>query len=61
VMNNRTFVNAQAYYGEPVSGQRQTAVEGAAVQAGGVPFEGDAVVSQPAQVSKGRKVKPKGV
>jgi hypothetical protein len=54
-------VNAQAYYGDPVSGQRQPAVKGAAVQAGGVPFEGDAVVSQPAQVFKGRKVKPKGV
>lgn len=60
-MNKRTFVNAQAYYGDPVSGQRQPAVEGAAVQAGGVPFEGDVVDPQPAQVSKGRKVKPKGV
>jgi len=64
VMNKRTFVNAQAYYGDPVSGQRQTAVEGAALQAGGVPYEGDSptvVVEQPAVVSKGRKAKLKEV
>lgn len=62
VMNNR--VNAQAYYGDPIAGQRQTAVEGAALQAGGVPYEGDSptvVVEQPAVVSKGRKAKSKGV
>ena len=61
VMNKRTFVNAQAYYGDPVSGQRQTAVEGASLQAGGVPYEGDSVVPQPAVVSKGRKAKSKEV
>ena len=63
-MSKRTFVNAQAYYGDPVAGQRQTAVEGAALQAGGVPFEGDSpvvAVEQPAVVFKGRKAKLKGV
>lgn len=60
-MNNR--VNAQAYYGDPVTGQRQTAIQGARLQAGGVPFEDEqSVTPQPAVVApKGRKAKPKEV
>lgn len=58
-MSNKP-VHAQAYYGTPVSGQRQTLVGSVAVQAGGVPYEGDV---PPAPVKpQGRKAaKTKGV
>lgn len=56
----RTRIQAQAYYGEPVSGQRQTLVEGVSVQAGGMPYEGE-VQSVEAVKPQGRKAKPKGV
>jgi hypothetical protein len=58
-MSNKP-VHAQAYYGSPVNGQRQSSLGDASVQAGGVPFEGDVppVVVKP----QGRKAtKSKGV
>lgn len=47
-------VQAQAYYGTPVSGQRQTAVAAVHVQAGGVPFESPEVevTAKPARKQK---------
>ena len=60
MMNNR--VNAQAYYGDPVAGRRQTAVEAVSVQAGGMPFEEEQpMVIQPVVALKGRKAKSKEV
>lgn len=38
-MNRPVSVNAQAYYGTPVGGMRLSPVEGARLQAGGVPYE----------------------
>ena len=38
-MNRPDVVHAQAYYGTPVGGMRLSAVEGASLQAGGVPYE----------------------
>jgi hypothetical protein len=59
VMNNR--VNAQAYYGDPVTGRRQTAVQAVSVQAGGMPFEEEQPVVAEPTAAKGRKAKSKGV
>ncbi len=60
VMNSR--VNAQAYYGDPVAGRRQTAVEAVSIQAGGMPFEEEQpAVVQPVVAPKGRKAKSKEV
>ena len=58
-MNNR--VNAQAYYGDPVTGQRQTAVQAVSIQAGGMPFEEEQPVVVEPTAAKGRKAKPKEV
>ena len=52
-MSNKP-VHAQAYYGSPVYGQRQTQVEDVYVQAGGVPFEGDVPPVEPVKPA-GRK------
>ena len=38
-MNKPVAVNAQAYYGTPVTGLRLNAVQGASMQAGGVPYD----------------------
>lgn len=53
-MSNKP-VQAQAYYGTPVQGQRQTLIAGVAIAAGGVPYEGDVVPVQPSVEPKGRK------
>lgn len=59
-MNKRTFVNAQAYYGDPVSGQRQTLVAGVRQVAGGVPFGEEPVVVVSAPDKRPAKGKKKG-
>lgn len=38
-MNRPNAVQAQAYYGTPVSGQRLAPSAGASVSAGGIPYE----------------------
>jgi len=60
-MNNKP-VHAQAYYGTPVAGQRQTLVAEVGVQAGGVPYEGEVASVVPPVKPQGRKAaKSKGV
>ena len=38
-MNKPAAINAQAYYGTPVTGLRLSAVEGAHIVPGGVPYD----------------------